>query len=230
MPELLIADPETDRAIQGPTFPAHCLEVRYIEPYRPKAIDYGNAPIPLPYTPDIPVGIARRLTFFKLDRNGKRVQGTERQYFVPERYVVAGEPTQRALRLVSEREGWDQPEPCPLSTSRLKPPAWEPFIEARLWWCGDEVCDCRQPQIVQKTPNLAVGSPWYRVQTLWEGTFRSEPSSDELAALRRELEDECRKRGLLLGCNPSDLSWDRVREIDREEMREARKWLSERGL
>ena len=28
-----------------------------------------------------------------------------------------------------------------------------PHLEARLWWCEDEECDCTQPQIDRITPN-----------------------------------------------------------------------------
>jgi hypothetical protein len=42
-------------------------------------------------------------------------------------------------------------------------------IEAFVWWCGDEHCDCTEAQIRWRDLSLRpVG-----IRTLWQGTFRS---------------------------------------------------------
>ena len=44
-------------------------------------------------------------------------------------------------------------------------------LVARIWWCGDEECDCTQPVIERITPNLEAGYPWIRREALWSGEF-----------------------------------------------------------
>lgn len=58
-------------------------------------------------------------------------------------------------------------------------------LVARLWWCGDEVCDCYQPMIERMRPNLAAGYPWITRERVWEGTFDS--GGEHLDRLRAEL-------------------------------------------
>lgn len=48
-----------------------------------------------------------------------------------------------------------------------------PRIQAHLWYCGDQECDCTHPVIERITPNVDAGYPWIRRETLWEGTFLS---------------------------------------------------------
>lgn len=69
-------------------------------------------------------------------------------------------------------------------------------IEASVWWCGDNWCDCTQAQIVAvyPAPNSARISSEDR-DLLWEGRFQSggpwaddEPTSDvELENLRDQM-------------------------------------------
>lgn len=49
-------------------------------------------------------------------------------------------------------------------------------IQAYIWWCGDDVCDCTEPLIDVITPNEKAGYPWIERTTIWRGTFRSRDS------------------------------------------------------
>lgn len=71
-------------------------------------------------------------------------------------------------------------------------------LHAYVWWCGDEACDCRQPVIELRTPNLAAGYPYDRITSVWKGTFTSGgwPEGHDLYA---ELAAECERRGIPLG-------------------------------
>jgi hypothetical protein len=70
-------------------------------------------------------------------------------------------------------------------------------IVARIWWCGDEVCDCACPQIEKITPNYVAGYPWTRREVLWSGTFVSRGYGlDDGVDLEAELRAECAVRGL----------------------------------
>jgi hypothetical protein len=44
-------------------------------------------------------------------------------------------------------------------------------VQASMWWCGDNDCDCTQPLIERITPNLDAGYPWINRETLWSGEF-----------------------------------------------------------
>jgi hypothetical protein len=44
-------------------------------------------------------------------------------------------------------------------------------VIGRIWWCGDESCDCTQALIERITPNLNAGLPWIRRENLWSGRF-----------------------------------------------------------
>lgn len=63
------------------------------------------------------------------------------------------------------------------------------YLAARMWQCGDEVCDCTQPMIEIITPNMVAGAPWIHRKTLWQGAFHSEATIEE----RAEQESELRK-------------------------------------
>lgn len=65
----------------------------------------------------------------------------------------------------------------------------QPILEARLWWCEDELCDCYQPQIDRITPNREAGYPWIRREAIWRGTFHSSPDAKEFAQMKRELKE-----------------------------------------
>lgn len=82
-----------------------------------------------------------------------------------------------------------------------------PRYSAELWWCGDEVCDCSQPQIDLITPNLTVGPPWIRRTNIWRGTFKS---GGETEGLREELEEACRRFGIKVG---TTIAWDQPKTV-----------------
>lgn len=67
--------------------------------------------------------------------------------------------------------------------------------EAYVWWCGDE-CDCCQPRIDRLGPEYGRTTRMPLRTNLWEGTFISEPTAAESAALRQELAEECMRRGI----------------------------------
>jgi predicted DNA-binding protein (UPF0278 family) len=71
-------------------------------------------------------------------------------------------------------------------------------LEAIIWWCGDDECDCTQPQIDRVTPNLSEGYPWIRRETVWRGTFHSKPDADQALAQRAELAVAAAERGITL--------------------------------
>lgn len=73
-----------------------------------------------------------------------------------------------------------------------------PQLEARLWYCEDDVCRCYQPQIDRIVPNLGAGYPWIKREIVWRGYFISDPSSDELDELLAQLKAECLKLGIPL--------------------------------
>jgi hypothetical protein len=77
--------------------------------------------------------------------------------------------------------------------------AWAtPRLEARMWFCEDEVCSCTQPQIDRITPNLESGYPWIKRERVWEGVFHSNADAAELAAQRAALHAAAAERGIAL--------------------------------
>jgi hypothetical protein len=40
-----------------------------------------------------------------------------------------------------------------------------------LWWCGDDVCNCRQPRIDKRKVSNGGWPNAYLIDTPWEGTF-----------------------------------------------------------
>jgi hypothetical protein len=52
-------------------------------------------------------------------------------------------------------------------------------VYGKLWWCGDEDCDCHQPEIVKVGPDHQRGYPRREVIILWQGTFMSEPTAED---------------------------------------------------
>jgi hypothetical protein len=60
-----------------------------------------------------------------------------------------------------------------------------PRLEAELWWCGDEVCDCTKPQIVRISPGNQY--PWVKREAVWEGTFLTH-TADYSQAEREQLQ------------------------------------------
>lgn len=79
--------------------------------------------------------------------------------------------------------------------------AWlDTRLEARIWWCGDEYCDCTKPVIERITPNLQAGHPWVHRETVWEGRFLTDTGTYSLAA-REELQyaplrEACQRLGV----------------------------------
>ena len=47
------------------------------------------------------------------------------------------------------------------------------YLLARVWYCGDEVCDCSQAQVERIGPNRVAGPPWITRETVWQGEFHS---------------------------------------------------------
>ncbi len=60
-------------------------------------------------------------------------------------------------------------------------------VVAEMWWCGDAVCDCTQPIIDRITPNRDAGYPWIRRERLWDGSFHSNATPEEILAQWAEL-------------------------------------------
>ena len=81
--------------------------------------------------------------------------------------------------------------------------AWlrlQPRVIARIWWCGDDYCDCTKPLIERITPNREAGYPWIRREALWSGKFITDTWQYDRAE-REELQyeplrEECRRIGI----------------------------------
>lgn len=51
---------------------------------------------------------------------------------------------------------------------------------AEMWWCEDEVCDCYQPRIMERSNVPAYCGPYWSPPTrLAEGPFYSQPDTAE---------------------------------------------------
>ena len=71
-------------------------------------------------------------------------------------------------------------------------------LEARLWWCGDEECNCYQPQVTKITPNREAGYPWIHREDVWQGTFISSPDMKEMNGLLKELKYAAKRYSIRL--------------------------------
>jgi len=71
-----------------------------------------------------------------------------------------------------------------------------PYLIAELWWCGDETCDCVQPQITLITPNHPYYPPWIKRETKWMGTYHSQPEPEEMEQMKQELREASKKFGI----------------------------------
>lgn len=71
------------------------------------------------------------------------------------------------------------------------------YLEAELWWCGDEICNCHQPRIQRRAPNPNVTGVW-NISPIWDGTFISNPNEQELEMLREELKVNAARYGIEL--------------------------------
>ncbi len=69
------------------------------------------------------------------------------------------------------------------------------YLRAELWYCGDDHCDCHQPQIEVMGPNPFNPQHWNFLE-LWRGTFISGPTGDEMAGLALELTEACTLFGI----------------------------------
>jgi hypothetical protein len=72
-----------------------------------------------------------------------------------------------------------------------------PALEAYIWFCGDDECDCTQPVVERIDPNPQ--APGFIKRTLlWEGTFCCQAGRTERAAQVRELRAAARRHGINL--------------------------------
>jgi len=82
----------------------------------------------------------------------------------------------------------------------------QPRLVARIWWCGDEVCDCTQPVIELVVPDREAGHPRIRRAELWTGKFLTGTygyTPEERGRLQYEpLREECHRFGIPV---PKDL-------------------------
>ena len=73
------------------------------------------------------------------------------------------------------------------------------WVVAQMWCCGDDVCDCSQPQIELVGPGE--NYPWLHRAIIWQGIFQSESSGMSMVEYeeqRKELQDEAAKHGIEL--------------------------------
>ena len=61
-------------------------------------------------------------------------------------------------------------------------------LQAYIWWCGDDQCNCQQAQIRGVKPNHEAGYPWIKPVTIWTGTFFTDGEGGEIPT--EELLDE----------------------------------------
>lgn len=70
----------------------------------------------------------------------------------------------------------------------------EARVVGDIWWCGDYVCDCTQPQIHRVTNRVG----HYEYERLWEGTFVNAYGDDsERAAQADELREAAARFNLV---------------------------------
>lgn len=75
-------------------------------------------------------------------------------------------------------------------------------IEALIWYCGDDECDCTVPAIERIQPNYRVGYPWVTRTRLWEGAFLS-PTYEYTIEEREQLQygplrEQCQRMGVAI--------------------------------
>lgn len=90
-----------------------------------------------------------------------------------------------------------------------------PKLVASMWHCGDEVCNCFEPQIDLVLPGMAF--PLVQRFKVWRGTFHSDPDFEEMQAMRSELMEGSVKFGI-----PMDEEFEEygIREATPDEIRE----------
>lgn len=69
-------------------------------------------------------------------------------------------------------------------------------VLAHMWWCGDEYCNCFLPIIERITPNHVLGFPCIKREFIWEGSFISQPSTEDYAQMAEELRQACLEHGV----------------------------------
>ncbi len=74
---------------------------------------------------------------------------------------------------------------------------WEaPRMEAYMWWCGSDHCDCQQPRIDYITPDRRGGFPRVNRQNVWSGTYDCDGEEMDLQFI--ELEQTAGRFGIQL--------------------------------
>ena len=73
-----------------------------------------------------------------------------------------------------------------------------PYMVAEIWHCGDEVCDCYQPQITLIKPHNPPMPPWIVREQRWAGAFFSQPGEEEWVQMKTELREACLRFGIAL--------------------------------
>lgn len=64
-------------------------------------------------------------------------------------------------------------------------------IIGQMWYCGDDICDCHQPEIIENMPHPTLRNGIWK--TIWSGNFKSEPDSVELKEQWDELIEKCKE-------------------------------------
>lgn len=68
-------------------------------------------------------------------------------------------------------------------------------LVATIWFCGDEICDCNQAVII-KVITFVGRNPHRSQERVWEGTFFSEPTTEDWVTIRRELVEAADRYGI----------------------------------
>jgi hypothetical protein len=81
-------------------------------------------------------------------------------------------------------------------------------IEAYVWYCGDDWCNCSEAVLEEITPNPRVGLPWIERRRLWEGEFRTDGEQGATTDLNREAARLRRHHNALF--HQIEWPWDRT--------------------
>ena len=68
------------------------------------------------------------------------------------------------------------------------------YLEAKIWWCGDDICDCHQPQIDLCYPNPH-NSRFILRKEIWRGRFGCE---GDMEGMYEELIAAAQERNIIL--------------------------------
>ena len=80
-------------------------------------------------------------------------------------------------------------------------------IVAEWWWCGDEECNCWQPQIVERSTVPYLDHDWSPILQIDAGPFHSDPEQDEWDEMFTWMEIECEQRGIEIPKPPIERYW-----------------------